>query len=136
MFGAPIKDKVSRGGQEGRSDKRISHGRRNQGELQPLLTRPAWAGLAVIDGFEGMEGHGPTGGTAVDHKVAVASLDWLAADRTAVELMGIDFADIGYLNYCAQAGLGQADLSKIEIIGDRVQDHVKKYKLADNIQSR
>lgn len=138
VFGAPIKDKVSRGGRDGRSDKRINHGGGIKGVNYSLFTHAPrlGPGLAVIDGFEGMEGHGPTGGTAVDHKVAVASLDWLAADRTAVELMGIDFADIGYLNYCAQAGLGQADLSKIEIIGERVQDHVKKYKLADNIQEQ
>ena len=30
---------------------------------------------------------------------------------------GIDFAKIGYLNYCAQAGLGEGDLKKIEIVG-------------------
>jgi len=29
------------------------------------------------------------------------------ADRVALELMGIDFAKVGYLNYCAQAGLGK-----------------------------
>ncbi|MFB3787780.1 MAG: DUF362 domain-containing protein [bacterium] len=138
VFGAPIKDKDSRGGRGGRSDKRINHGGGIKGVNYSLFTHAPRLGpeLAVIDGFEGMEGYGPTRGTPVDHKVAVASLDWLAADRTAVELMGIDFADIGYLNYCAQAGLGQADLSKIEIIGERVQDLVKKYKLADNFQEQ
>ncbi len=90
--------------------------------------------LAVIDGFQGMEGNGPNKGTPVDHKVCVVSTDWLAADRVAVELMGIDFAKIGYLNYCAQTGLGTADLNKIEIIGERIIDHIKPYKLSDNIE--
>jgi hypothetical protein len=67
----------------------------------------------------------------------VASLDWLAADRVAVELMGIDFGKVGYLTYCAQAGnLGQGDLSKIEIIGPAIKDHVKAYQLPDNIDKQ
>ena len=48
--------------------------------------------LAVIDGFLAMEGNGPTSGTPVEHRVAIASLDWLAADRVGVALMGIDLA--------------------------------------------
>jgi len=83
-----------------------------------------------------MEGEGPVGGTPVEHRVAVASLDWLAADRVAVELMGIDFAKIGYLNFCAQANLGEGDLSKIEIVGPKIADHIKKYKLAKNIEDQ
>ena len=88
--------------------------------------------LAVIDGYEGMEGEGPANGTPVNSRVCVASRDWLAADRVGVELMGIDFAKVGYLNYCAKAGLGQADLSKIEIVGPALKDHIKPYKLPRN----
>jgi uncharacterized protein (DUF362 family) len=91
--------------------------------------------LAVIDGFEGMEGNGPTLGTAIDHRVCVVSQDWLAADRVGIELMGIDFTKIGYLTYCAQTGLGEADLGKIEIIGENLSDHIKTYKLPNNINS-
>jgi uncharacterized protein (DUF362 family) len=92
--------------------------------------------LAVIDGYDGMQGNGPTMGTAVDHKVCVVGRDWLAADRVAVELMGIDFAKVGYLNFCADAGLGQADLKKIEVVGEPVARHIKTYKLADNIEAQ
>ena len=70
----------------------------------------------------------------VQHRVCVTSLDWLAADRVAIELMGIPFADVGYLNYCADARLGEADLRKIEILGPAVGEHIKKYKLAANLQ--
>ena len=87
-------------------------------------------GVGVIDGFEGMEGEGPASGTPVNSRVCVVSSDWLAADRVALELMGIDFAKVGYLNYCAQAGLGQSDLSKIEIVGSALREHIKPYKMA------
>ncbi len=92
--------------------------------------------LAIVDGFEGMEGNGPNYGTPVDHRVCVVGTDWLATDRTAVELMGIDFSKVAYLNYCAQAGLGVADLDKIEIIGETLSKHKKTYKLNDNINDQ
>ena len=129
VVGAPIK-------QDRKNDKPIVHGGGSHGinyNLYALAAR-LHPHLAVIDGYEGMEGNGPVGGTPVDHRICVASLDWLAADRVAVELMGIDFANIGYLNYCAQAGMGQADLSRIEILGPPLKEHVKKYQLAKNIE--
>jgi uncharacterized protein (DUF362 family) len=142
VFGAPVKDDgFAFGGsrKEGtKSDKSIVHGSGFRGinfnlfDLAPRL-HPH---LAVIDGFEGMEGNGPSNGTPVDHRVCVVSTDWLAADRVAVELMGVDFAKIGYLNYCAQTGLGTADLSKIKIVGESISNHIKPYKLHDNIEQQ
>ncbi|MGE5612058.1 MAG: DUF362 domain-containing protein [Bacillota bacterium] len=138
IFGAPIKDpgfSWSSSKLGSRTDKPIAHGSGIYGINYNLFAlasrlRPH---LAVIDGFEGMEGNGPTGGTPVDHRVCVASTDWLAADRVGIELMGIDFAKIGYLNYCAQARLGEADLKKMEIVGESIANHIKPYKLANNI---
>ena len=142
IFGAPLKDEgfaFGKNRKEGsRSDKSIVHGGGIRGinynlfDLAPRL-HPH---LAVIDGFEGMEGNGPNNGTPVDHRVCVASTDWLAADRVGVELMGVDFAKVGYLNYCAQSGFGVSDLSKIEIIGESISNHIKPYKLNSNIEKQ
>jgi uncharacterized protein (DUF362 family) len=89
--------------------------------------------LAVIDGYQGMEHNGPVSGTAIatPQQLAVASLDWLAADRIALTLMGtnifvqLNTATDGYampfpacLNYLWQAGLGEWDDRKIHVIGD------------------
>jgi uncharacterized protein (DUF362 family) len=89
---------------------------------------PNW-GLAVIDGFEGMEGNGPVSGTPVAHRIAVASTDYLAADRVGVECMAIDASWPGYLNYAYQAGLGQYDLSKIDVVGAKIAEVRKPYRL-------
>jgi len=142
IFGAPLKDggfAFGKNRKEGsRSDKSIVHGGGIRGinynlfDLAPRL-HPH---LAVIDGFEGMEGNGPNNGTPVDHRVCVASTDWLAADRVGVELMGVDFAKVGYLNYCAQSGFGVSDLSKIEIIGESISNHIKPYLLNSNIEKQ
>ena len=139
IFGAPIKDAGFAFGKRGkpgaRSDKPIAHGGGIRGINYNLfaLAQRLHPHLAVIDGYEGMEGYGPTRGTAVEHRVCVVGTDWLAADRVAVELMGIDFAKVGYLNYCAQAGLGEGDLKKIEIVGEPLARHVRTYNLAPNI---
>ncbi len=97
--------------------------------------RPFW-GAAVIDGYEGMEGNGPTQGTAVPSRIAIASTDYLAADRVALECMGIDPAWPGYLNYCAQAGLGQYDLNKIEVWGRQPAEVRRSYRLHSNIDTQ
>ncbi len=77
--------------------------------------RPFWGVAVIDDGYEGMEGNGPSDGTPVPSRVAIASTDFLAADRVGVECMGIDPGWVGYLNYASQLGLGQCDLSKIDI---------------------
>ena len=142
VVGAPIKDAGFRWGPGAKpgakNDKPITHGNGFRGinyNLYALAPR-LHPHLSVIDGFEGMEGEGPVGGTPVQHRVCVVSQDWLAADRVAVELMGINFADVGYLNYCGSTGMGQADLNNIEILGPAVRDHIKTYKLAQNIEDQ
>lgn len=142
VFGAPIKDKGfswSASRKPGTvNDKPIAHGGGIKGINYNLfaLSESLHPNLAVIDGFEGMEGNGPNDGTPVDHRVCVASTDWLAADRVAVELMGVDFSKIGYLTFCANAGRGIADLGKIGIIGESIADHRKQYKLSDNLEEQ
>ncbi len=142
VFGAPVKDIGFTWGAKRKpgtvNDKPIVHGSGIRATNYNLfaLAQTLHPDLAVIDGFEGMEGNGPNNGTPVDHRVCVAGFDWLAVDRVGVELMGIDFSKIAYLNYCAQAGLGVADLDKIEIVGERLSDHIKTYKLNDNIDKQ
>jgi uncharacterized protein (DUF362 family) len=91
-------------------------------------------GAALIDGFEGMEGNGPSGGTPVPMHVAIASPDYIAADSVALETMGIPAHAVGYLQYAAQIGTGQFDLAKIDIRGERPESVRRVFKLHDQIQ--
>lgn len=85
--------------------------------------------LAVIDGFEAMEGEGPASGTPVDMKIALAGTDFLAVDTVGTNLMGFDINDIGYLFYCREAGLGEGDMSKIELVGNAsLEECRRKFK--------
>ncbi len=93
--------------------------------------------FTVIENLEGMEGDGPISGTPVEHGVALAGPDVMAVDSICAQLMDIPLENIGYLNYCASAGLGIVDRAKIDIIGDKKpQEYVKKYKLGNNIETQ
>jgi uncharacterized protein (DUF362 family) len=142
VFGAPIKDRGFRWGKgrtpDLKTDKPIVHGSGMYGINYNLfaLAQRLHPDLAVIDGYRGMEGNGPSHGEPVDHRLSVVSPDWLAADRVGVELMGIEFAKIGYLNYCAEAKLGESDLERMEIVGEPVARHVRTYRLHDKIEKQ
>jgi uncharacterized protein (DUF362 family) len=119
------------------SDKRKYHVGIRQTHYNMLVTaerlKPQW-GVAVIDGFEGMEGNGPGNGTPVASHVAIASTDFIAADRVGLEVMGINPEWVGYLAYCGQAGVGTYDLAKIELTGAKIADVARKYQLHPDLQ--
>jgi len=48
--------------------------------------------------------------------------------------MGIDPEWLGYLKYCSQMGLGQYDMSKIEVIGSALADVKKSYRMHPDIE--
>ena len=93
-------------------------------------------GVGVIDGFEGMEGNGPSGGTAVPMHVALASPDYIAADRVGLEIMGIPAYAVGYLQYAGELGTGQFDLEKIDIRGEKPESVRRVFKLHDQVQQQ
>ncbi|MBN1144307.1 MAG: DUF362 domain-containing protein [Bacteroidales bacterium] len=102
-----------------------------------LMAQRVRPDFTIIDGVEGMEGDGPINGTPVDHRIALAGFDAVAVDSMCARLMGITLENVGYLNYCASAGMGNLDRNKIEIIGGKDPDKsVIAYKLSSNISSQ
>jgi len=93
-----------------------------------LLNRLCAPHLSIIDGFIGMEGDGPVSGEPVDWGVAIASVDSLAADSLAAQLMGFNLQDIGYLTYCQEKGLGVGELSRMEILGESPENCRNSFK--------
>ena len=119
------------------NDKRKYHTGIRQTHYNMLLTaqkmRPFW-GATLLDGYEGMEGNGPSSGNPVASRIAIASTDFISADRVGVECMGINPAWPGYLNYCGQLGLGNYDIAKIDVIGEKIADVTKKYQMHADIE--
>ena len=119
------------------SDKSKFHAGIRQINYNMLLAaqklQPNW-GAALVDGFVGMEGDGPHVGTAVPSRIAIASTDFIAADRVALETMGINPDWVGYLNYCGEVGLGQYDLAKIDVLGASIASVKRNYLLHPDIK--
>jgi len=87
--------------------------------------------LAVIDGFEAMQGDGPAhSGELVPAHWAAASSDALALDLLAIELMGINLVDVGYLSMLSQ------NVKYVEpfIIGDNWRESIKKFKMHSDFE--
>jgi uncharacterized protein (DUF362 family) len=118
------------------NDKRKYHGGIRQTHYNMMLTAQKlkpFFGATLIDGFEGMEGNGPNSGTPVASRFAIASTDYIAADRIGLEAMGIDPMWVAYLQYCWQVGLGQFDKSKIDVRGENLASVQKKYRLHPDV---
>lgn len=129
LLGAPINDYKS-----AQSDKFQMH-QGPHGEPDDIIhfnmfhmAQEVWPDVAVIDGFTGMEGDGPSRGTPVDSRIAVSSADPLAADVLAARLMGFDSGKIQYLSSMTQAGMGQGNLEKIKVLGNRVEECSYRFK--------
>lgn len=127
LLGAPVSDSKA-------NDKRLMHMADNFSPEAVLhynmfhLAQKIYPNLGVIDGFLAMEGNGPVGGTPVDARIALASTDPLAMDILATRLMGFDPGKIMYLTSMAQAGMGQGEMEKIEVLGtpaEQCQYHFK-----------
>lgn len=134
-LGAPLHS--ARGESNRWNDKRVYHGGVRQTHAGIAMTaqrlQPFW-GAAVLDGWEGMEGNGPGNGSPVPSRIAIASTDYVAADRAGIEAMGLNPEWVGYLGFCARTGLGQDDLSKIQIRGVKLADVARKYRMHDDIE--
>lgn len=132
LIGAPLNDGK-------KNDKGLTHLDYNFTPKETLhfnmfhLAQEIWPDLSVIDGFEAMEGNGPIGGTPVDAKVALASLDSLALDTLTTRIMGFDTAKIPYLTAMAEAGMGQGDLTKVQVLGTPVDQCQFRFKPNDKI---
>ena len=80
--------------------------------------------LTVMDGITAMEGDGPSGGKARQMDLIMAGADAVALDACAAAIIGLDPMDVAVTREAFKAGLGEADLSKIELAGDPIADFI------------
>lgn len=80
--------------------------------------------LAVIDGFETMEGEGPVNGNLVQTRFAIAGTNPIATDWLACQISGIKTDDVGYLPL-----LGASDVNNYFIIGDDWKKSLRPIKM-------
>jgi uncharacterized protein (DUF362 family) len=82
--------------------------------------------LSIVDGVVGLEGAGPVAGTPKPTGVAVASVDSLAADIVAAQVMGYKPTLIGYLYYLME--MQGVKVEDVQVLGARLEECVTRYK--------
>ena len=78
--------------------------------------------LNIIDGIIGSEGRAPSWGVPKPMGLIFAGQDPIAVDVVCSEVMCIDSQKIEYLQKAGQEGIGRANLSQIEVLGEKIQD--------------
>lgn len=79
------------------------------------LVKPA---LTVVDGLWAVQGQAPLSGAAVpDMNVIAAGTDVCAVDTVCADLMGIGADEVAMLRLARQEGLGETNLTRIEVVG-------------------
>jgi uncharacterized protein (DUF362 family) len=82
--------------------------------------------LTVVDGFVGMEGHGPVDGDAVRMDLIVAGRDVVAVDATCCRVMDFDPHKIKHVRRAFERGLGEID--DVEVLGEQVENVKRHFK--------
>lgn len=82
------------------------------------LVKPSFT---VIDAVMAMEKTGPIGGLPKNVSLFVGGVDVIAIDRVVAEILSVSPEDVPILRAAKRLGIGQQDLSKIEIAGEDLQ---------------
>ncbi|NLD99900.1 MAG: DUF362 domain-containing protein [Fibrobacter sp.] len=83
--------------------------------------------LSIIDGTVGMEGLGPSAGSAKEFGVIVVSTDAMAADTVACELMGVTPSSVPHLRILSERGFGSTDVQKYRITPDSWRSFINPF---------
>jgi uncharacterized protein (DUF362 family) len=84
-----------------------------QRELHPNV-------FAVMDGTVCGNGAGPRTMDPCEGNLILASSDSVAIDAVAAKIMGFDPMEIRYLRMSAERGLGEANVDRIEVVGEDI----------------
>ena len=76
--------------------------------------------LIVMDGLVAQEADHAAEGRPVEMGLIFASRDAVALDAVAGAVMGLTLEDVDTTRLAGEAGLGEADLAKIEMLGESI----------------
>lgn len=89
--------------------------------------------LHIMDGVWAMEGDGPSQGDPRHLGLILLSEDGVALDAVASYLIGFDPMEIHTTRIAHERGLGIGDLNRIDVVGEDIRQHRKKFKPPRNI---
>jgi uncharacterized protein (DUF362 family)/Pyruvate/2-oxoacid:ferredoxin oxidoreductase delta subunit len=74
--------------------------------------------LFIVDAVTGMQGNGPAGSDLREIGLLLASDNGVAMDAVIATMMGLEPGSLRFLQRAKEVGLGDYDLSKIEVVGE------------------
>ncbi len=83
--------------------------------------------LDIISTHTGMIGTGPSKGKAVNDQMIIAGTDPVATDVIGARMLGFKPQAVRYLYDLTRFGLGQGDISKIDIRGMKLSDAEREF---------
>jgi len=92
------------------------------------LARAIKPTLTIIDAGTVMEGSGPFAGDTVKTNLVIAGADIVATDAVATTTMGFDPMEVDHIRIAAIQGLGEINLNKIEVVGEKVDEVKRNFK--------
>lgn len=98
------------------------------GQKMADLYKVRKADLTIIDGIIGMEGQGPHAGTPIEMNLIIAGTDTCAVDAVTCSIMGFDPMEIPAVRSAGVEGLGEINLKKIDVVGEKVEDVMRHFK--------
>jgi uncharacterized protein (DUF362 family) len=82
--------------------------------------------LVVVDALMGLSGTHTEPEDKLPFERVLCGLDAVAVDAVATAMMGFDIEEIHHVRLAGEAGVGEADLRKIEIRGDSLENAARK----------
>lgn len=92
--------------------------------------------VSIVDGTIGMEGMGPGAGDPVGFGHIFAGDDVVALDAIVADVMGFEIDRIKTISLVKKWGIGNTDLSKIDVIGGDVDNIRRKFLSPDEALKR
>lgn len=91
-------------------------------EVLVFLSRTIRQNLIITDGIVGMQGLGPVQGSPVKLGLIISGLNPVTTDAVCCHVMGINPYAIETLWKAYKAGIGEIDISRIQVLGENIED--------------
>lgn len=90
--------------------------------------------LEIIDGTYGQQGLGPIFGETKEMKLIVGSKDLVACETVTGLIMGYEPEEVMLTKAAYKRGLGEMDMSKIEVVGETIDAVKSRFKRSSEIE--
>lgn len=89
--------------------------------------------LEIIDGTYGQQGLGPIFGETKEMNLIIGSKDLVACEAVTGKIMGYEPEEVMITKASHQRGMGEMDLSKIEVVGKQIAEVASRFKRSSEV---